>query len=104
MKKIDLTVPLNKVNFKTQIPYEKDVLLSKLKKTSLKKSVVDAIMGYTHGSIDEANEMFQLAQLLSDQPVITITDEQFELVEKALVDSTVAVKSTWNTMVNQLNA
>lgn len=108
MKKINLKVKINRV-LKNKIAPAMPMITptmslnTMLKKDLLVTEVVNALINYTGGSIEDAQDTIALAERLNLQPIRTVSDEEFALIESAIATTTAEVKAAWSKMVKQNN-
>lgn len=108
MKKIDLTFRTHRTikhNSKTGLPQItwKELAMIARNQGHLLYDVVEALVNYKGGVIEDANDTLALADRLKANPIATISDDEFALIENALMSATVEVKAAWANMVKQLN-
>jgi hypothetical protein len=75
-----------------------------LNKDMLLTAVVEALVNYTGGTIEDAIAMIDLAKKLKATPKGEITDEEFAIVEMAIATCSSEVKVSWFNMIKQLNS
>ncbi len=107
MKKIDLTVKVNRVakfNNGTMPFMNRNELFNILRgKGQLLYEVIDALAAYQGGAISDANDTLAFVEELKSKPVCSISNARFALIENALANASVEVKATWANMVSHLN-
>jgi hypothetical protein len=107
MKKIDLTVKVNRVaKFNNgTVPFmSRNEFINIIRgKGQLLYEVIDALSAYQGGAISDANDTLAFIEELKAQPVGAITNERFALIENSLAAASVEVKATWANMVSHLN-
>ena len=111
MKKIDLTYQMRRATRKTVTNVQVEAtrlhsqrLLAMMQKVdTLKKEVLNAMANYVGGTMEDAENMFALAEFLRDNPTCEVTDVQLALIEQAIANASVEVRVTWKAMYNELN-
>lgn len=76
---------------------------AKVKKNLLKPTVISALTKYQGSSIEDAVKMYNLAERLSKEEVVELSEEQIKLIEDALSNEKASIKATWRNMINSLN-
>lgn len=114
MKKIDLTRQVRKVTLNTfsgkfaQLNKNTAALTNPLlahvaSLHTLQNYVIKALNNYTDCTINSSSDVMKLANSLKETPICEISDENFDLIEKALAGEAAHVKAAWNDMVVSLN-
>jgi hypothetical protein len=114
MKKIDLTRQVRKVTLNTfsgkfaQLNKNTAALTNPLlahvaSLHTLQNYVIKALNNYTDCTINSSSDVMKLANTLKETPICEISDENFDLIEKALAGEPAHVKAAWNDMVVSLN-
>ena len=114
MKKIDLTQQVRKVTLntfsgkfaqlnKTTVAPTNPLLVHMASLHTLQNYVIKALNNYTGCTINASSNVMELANMLKETPICEISDENFDLIEKALASEPAHVKAAWNNMVVSLN-
>lgn len=115
MKKIDLTQQVSKVTLNTfsgkfaqlnknTIAPTNPLFAHVASLHTLQNYVIKALNNYTGCTINASSDVMKLANTLKETPICEISNENFELIEKALAGEPAHVKAAWNDMVVSLNA
>lgn len=110
MKKIDLTVRMNKVSmanmpeFSTTNITTTNPLLERLGMVNtLQRYIINALNNYIDCTIAQSADVIALAQKLKETPTCEVSEENFTIIESAIANAPAYVKAAWLNMVQSLN-